>query len=484
MSHLIDLTSTGSPTPSGEEETNKEITQIKGVGETINISSGSGSSVEENEEIINVSSETNGELINVSSESNGEGEIINVSSGSGSSGGVEEENELGCLVSATQSPTLQESVEVEVITVQPMSPVDLGVWQDPEHQARMRQDLCRILEISPEVNPEVGSEVSLEISPEVSLEVCPKVSPEKEKKTNKEYIEDEDEGEEKDKTILTPESQDMTIDKQDSDRKTKDKMNISDEGDQDKVDEDESDKDKQDKMKMDKKTSGCESDLIVMADVQARVLTGANREPAGEGPAGGVRGPPGPPGPLHHVHLGRHWIRPGHHRDSSIRQTYGPDLVFMPWGQEGDSRVHYVPLSREHWNIMVPVGRCYWLVRPYLGHHLHLVTETGFTYCSMGGAINTRDISIYGGMEELGEGAAENMNQELGEEEGENINQGQEIGEGAENINQELEGVEEDINYPGLGEAEVIIDEENMNMELEEGGGLNESQMEEGGGEN
>ena len=450
MSHLTDLWCTVSPTPSEKEESinissgsgsGSSGEKIKEVGESINISSSSGSSREENEggeEIINVSAGSSGEVINISSssgssreENEASGEIINVSSG------MEEESGL-FPASTIQSPTLQESVEVEVISLQPAS------LTDPEYQESLRRELCDLLEVSPE--------------------------PEKKKK-NKEYIEEEEEDE--DKTILTiPESQDMTIDKQDSDKKKKDKMDISDEVDQDKVDE--SDKDKQDRI--DKKTPGCESDLIVMADVQSRVLAGANREPVGEGPggedpAGGVRGPPGPPRPLHHVHLGQHWIRPGHHRDSSIHQTWGGDLPLMPWGREGDVRIHYVPLSREHWNIMVPVGRCYWVVRPYLGHHLHLVTETGFTYCSMGGAINSRDISIYGGMEVLDERAAENINQGLGEEEGENISQDQGVDEGAENINQELDEEEgEGINYHGLGEAEVIINEENMELGEEDEG--------------
>ena len=79
----------------------------------------------------------------------------------------------------------------------------------------------------------------------------------------------------------------------------------------------------------------------------------------------------------------------------------GPRLPWMPWGQEQNIRVQYVPLSREHEHVLVPEGRCYFLVRPYIGHHLHLETETGYVFCSMAGAISTRDISIYGGMEGL-----------------------------------------------------------------------------------
>ena len=185
----------------------------------------------------------------------------------------------------------------------------------------------------------------------------------------KEYVETDEKEKVEEVMEVTPEV--VVLEEEDSYKKIKDEVEVEETG---------------------VEVEGAGTEMIELADVQPRVTPrgGDHCAPAVGVEAGADRGPPGPPTP-----------GPPHYHLRHSTPMIGPRLPWMPWGQEQNIRVQYVPLSSVHEHVLVPEGRCYFLVRPYIGHHIHLETEAGYVFCSMAGAISTRDISIYGGMEGL-----------------------------------------------------------------------------------
>ena len=278
-----------------------------------------------------------------------------VSSGSsggeseGNQNGTREEDELINLTSSSSSSELERSL-MELVPRPPAAlESSVEIIQPPVEKAEV--------EILAENPP---AEVQLqEIKQELYRDLL----------GEKEYVETDEKEKVEEVMEVTPEV--VVLEEEDSYKKIKDEVEVEETG-------------------VEVEEAGTE--MIELADVQPRVTPrgGDHCAPAVGVEAGADRGPPGPPTP-----------GPPHYHLRHSTPMIGPRLPWMPWGQEQNIRVQYVPLSSVHEHVLVPEGRCYFLVRPYIGHHIHLETEAGYVFCSMAGAISTRDISIYGGMEGL-----------------------------------------------------------------------------------